>query len=156
LNQKETDQPTIQTDYLTAEKKACVLARFENLRSSATAETNDDLDASIIPCLERINALRPFATLQSCQGHADGQRNGKGILWIWFTRDVRDALFDSLSLLRVLEHVDAVAITMKPKDGAVRPVLEIIFEGLPSGLSTFEEATGSIVRVLREVAESDE
>jgi hypothetical protein len=116
--------------YLTEPAKASELAQWRQLISRPWPPGPGNPDPSMIPWCEKINALPGICTLQSCQGHENGERGTAGHLWLWLDEEKARAFPTRASELAKSENVEAVSLLFKPWD---QQVVEVIFRGSPGG-----------------------
>ena len=72
-------------------------------------------DPDIIPWCRRINAIDGVVTLQSCQGHPEGDgESGPGKLWLKLSEELSERFRDRAFELASTDFVDGVELIFQP------------------------------------------
>lgn len=117
---------------LTAAEKAAELIGLldATARFVAGEKGTGSLDAAMLPWLVELNRIEGICTLQSCEGHRDGDYVRDGHLWLRLSRRLEQRVIHRMAELLALPRIETVHVDYRRESGNVRPIISLTFQGL--------------------------
>lgn len=109
------------------------------------------LDPGMLPWLVQLNRVEGLCTLQSCEGHREGEYLRDGHLWLRLSKRLEGRIIRRMGELLALPRIEGVSVDYKPDSGNVRPIVSLTFQGLERHRS-LDGAMVPLLRFLRDLA----